>query len=234
MPLRLMESFSDDAAPEGVADRAVEADHRIANNLTVIAGLIRTQAARLANRPTLPTAEVRGLLHDIAVRVDAVGRLHRLLARRAKQPGVDLAAYLREVADAAMCCLARHDQTLLSLALDAAREVTPKQAAAIGLLVGEAMTNALKYAHPTGVQGKLRLALSGAPAAGLMIEVTDDGVGLPEHFDPHTAGSIGFRVMRCAAEQLGGRLTFVQPGIGLSVRLHIPGPPDPASRHQSG
>ncbi len=233
--MRLLECFSDDPVPEEPVDRAIEADHRIANNLTVISGLIRTQAAGLADRSTLPATEVRGLLNDIVVRVEAVARLHRLLIRHAKQPGVDLTAYLREVTDAAMCCLANYDQTLLSLELDAACEVTPKQAAAIGLLVGEAMTNALKYAHPTGVEGKLRLASSGSPEAGLVIQVTDDGVGLPEYFDPHTAGSIGFRVMRSAAEQLGGRLTFDQVGIGLSVSLEIPPAPlDSGSRHQSG
>jgi two-component sensor histidine kinase len=234
MPLGLLASFSDDATPEGLADRVVEADHRIANNLTIISGLIRTQAARLGDQPTLPTTEVRGLLHDIAVRVEAVARLHRLIVGRTEEPGVDLAAYLREVAEAAMC-LVSYDQILLSQELDAAPEVTPKQAVAIGFVVGEAMTNALKYAHPTGVQGKLRLALSSSPEAGLTIEVTDDGVGLPDGFDPHTEGSIGFRIMRSAAEQLGGRLMFDQGGIGLSVRLEIPAPPGrAASRHQWG
>ncbi len=232
MPLRLLDTISDEAAPQGSTDRAVEADHRIANNLAVISGLIRMKATRLADQPTLPTTEVRGLLRDIAVRIDAVARLHRLIMRHAKQPRVDLADYIREVADAAMCCLGSHDQTLLSLELEAATEVSPRDAAAIGLLVGEAMTNALKYAHPTGVQGKLRVASSGSSGNGFVIEVTDDGVGLPEGCDPHRAGSIGFLVMRSAAKQLGGWLTFEQTAIGLSVRLEVPpARPDFGSRH---
>ena len=55
-----------------------------------------------------------------------------------------------------------------------------------------------------------------------MIEIADDGVGLPEGFDPTMGSRTGLRLMRALAEQLGGRLDFEQGLIGLSVRLAVP------------
>jgi two-component sensor histidine kinase len=52
--------------------------------------------------------------------------------------------------------------------------------------------------------------------------VADDGVGLPEGFDPNTSESTGMVLMRNLAEQLSARLEFEQPPIGLSVRLELP------------
>jgi two-component sensor histidine kinase len=57
-----------------------------------------------------------------------------------------------------------------------------------------------------------------------VIEIDDDGVGLPEGFDPTMGSRTGLRLMRALAEQLGGRLDFEQGLIGLSVRLEVPPP----------
>jgi hypothetical protein len=59
----------------------------------------------------------------------------------------------------------------------------------VGLIIGELVTNALKYAHPSGVR---RLIVVGCDTVGetIVVEVADDGVGLPDKFDPRkNAGS---------------------------------------------
>jgi two-component sensor histidine kinase len=55
-----------------------------------------------------------------------------------------------------------------------------------------------------------------------VIEIADDGVGLPEGFDPKSGESNGFRLMRAATDQLRGRLAFEQTPLGLRVRLEVP------------
>ncbi len=226
MPLNLVSAIIDETAPATRlgAEAATEADHRIANNLMIIAGLIRSQAARLPATPTLPTDDVRASLQEMAIRIDAVGRLHGLLRQRNGAAFLDLAGYLREVAQAAMASLTQADRTEVSFDLVAGCDISAKQAAAIGLVIAEAMTNAFKYSHPSGVAGKLRLAARRGRGGELIIEVTDDGVGLPEGFDPRTDQSNGFRVMRAAADQLRGRLAFEQGPLGLCVRLELPPP----------
>jgi two-component sensor histidine kinase len=225
MPLRLVTAATEDANTAALPDAAaVEADHRIANNLAIIAALIRSQAANLPEEPMLPRADVSALLQETSVRIDSVGRLHRLLMHRDGHAVVDLPAYLREIADAAMCSLAGAERTEFSFDLNPHYITSPKQGVAIGLLVGEAITNALKYAHPAGVAGKIQISSRENPDGRFVIEIADDGVGLPEGFDPTVSSGKGLRLMRALAEQLGGRLDFEQGLIGLSVRLEVPPP----------
>ena len=100
--------------------------------------------------------------------------------------------------------------------------VTSDEAAVIGLIVDEAVTNAIKYSHPTGVPGKITVECQQDHKGGITIDVTDDGVGLPENFDPKSDGSVGFRMMRALSERLEAALAFNSSSLGLGVSLRMP------------
>src|SRR5436305_14908539 len=58
-----------------------EADHRIANNLAMLASPIRLHAREVARRERpLPPAEVARLLQELCAKVPTVARLQRALA----------------------------------------------------------------------------------------------------------------------------------------------------------
>jgi two-component sensor histidine kinase len=224
MPLRLLAEVAEETETKTLPDDvAAEADHRIANHLGIVAALIRSQAANLPEEPMLPRAAVRALLQEMSVRIDSVGRLHRLLMHQSGRAVVDLATYLREIVGA-MGSLAGAERTQFSFDFDPDYITSPKHGVAIGLLVGEAVTNALKYAHPAGVPGNIHISARRMPDRRFVIEVADDGVGLPEGFDPTVSSGAGLRVMRALAEQIGGRLDMEQREIGLRVRLEVPPP----------
>jgi two-component sensor histidine kinase len=204
---------------------AIEANHRIANNLALIVGLVRFQAGKLPQESLLPAEEVRGLLQDLSLRIDAVGRLHWLPTRSNEYVTVDLLTHLREIADAAIYSLPAKEQTEIFVDLEPC-PIAARQATAVSLIIGEALTNALKYSHPTGVPGKIGIASRRNAGGGLIIEVADDGVGLPEGFDPYNTKSTGMALMRDLAQQLSARLEFEQGPIGLCVRLELPPSPE--------
>jgi two-component sensor histidine kinase len=156
------------------------------------------------------------------LRIDTIGRLHRLLTENDGEGTVDLFAYLHEIADAAIFALSMKGHAEILFDLEPNCAVQAKQATAVGLVIGEAITNAVKYSHPTGVPGKIVITSRRIRDHGLVIEVADDGVGLPEGFDPHTSESTGVALMRALANQLSARLGFEQRPIGLSVRLELP------------
>src|SRR3974390_952330 len=55
--------------------------------------------------------------------------------------------------------------------------VPAKQAAAIGLLVGEALVNALKHAHRFDESGTIWIMCKLAEPTGGVVEIMDDGTG---------------------------------------------------------
>src|SRR5205807_7397947 len=92
----------------------------------------------------------------------------------------------------------------------------------LGLIAGELVTNAIKYAHPADVAGRIKLACRRSSGGDITIEISDDGVGLPEGIEPTERGQLGFRMVRSLADQLGAAIAFHSDALGLRVTLQIP------------
>ena len=227
MPIQIVSEFlSDQLHPvEGAETHDVltaESNHRIANNLTLIAGMLRLHAREImASGRTLKADEARLLLEEVGEKVQTVGRLNRLLAH-AKGGRIDLGRYLNDIAEAAIGSMSVAGEMTLVHRPWPLCEAQAQQAMLIGFIVGELVTNAVKYAHPAGVPGKLHVSCESRPGGMVMVQVSDDGVGLPEGFDPRKGGGLGMRTVRALADQLGATLTFDSSGVGLSVRLLTP------------
>ena len=200
-----------------------EANHRIANNLTLIAGWLGLQAAgvRKDGRP-LSAQEACNLLEEAGSRIETVGRLHRLLAHSGQAVSLDLRQYLHDVAKAAIDSMSVPGVTTLDGVQGGPCHIPTHQALSVGFIVGEVVTNAVKYAHPAGVSGRVELSCHRRSEGATLIQVTDDGVGLPEDFNPRKDGGLGLRMVRTLADQLGATLTFDSSGFGLTVRLLLP------------
>ena len=204
-----------------VSDPVVEAHHRIANNLAIIAGLIRSELLTLARKAQ---AYARRLLQQMSLRIDAVGRLHRLLMNTTHCGTVELSAYLREIVDAVTCSLTDTEHTKIVCSFGEQATVSAKQAAAIGLFVGEALVNSIKHAHPMDEPGTIWITCKRAATASLLIEIIDDGAGTLLDLDspaPRTIG-LGARIMRGIAHDLGAELAFINGNPGQIVRLELP------------
>ena len=201
-----------------------EANHRIANNLSSIAGLVRLHAAETSARMEriYTGAEVRGLLDEIGSRIETVGRLHRLLSEVPPGVSVDLGAYIAETATALVSTLSDESRVRLSSRGLENCFLDPDQAAPVALIVSELITNAIKHAHPADAPGKIIVRCGTNMAGSVYVEVEDDGVGLPENFDPARNGGLGFEIVRGLARQLDAKLLFNADGMGLRVRLTVP------------
>ncbi len=141
-----------------------EADHRIANSLAAISGLVRTRA-----RNAKEVADPATFLLEIADRIDTVGKLHRLLAH-SDNGNVQLAQYLQEICDRLAGALAT--STPVYLVDCSSTIIVPfNLALPVGLIIAELFSNSLKYAHPTGPSGEdfsfLRSNLEGRSASFL-------------------------------------------------------------------
>lgn len=95
------------------------------------------------------------------------------------------------------------------------------------MVLTEILQNALEHGFGEGETGTVEVsAVRGGTTqeARLLVTVQDDGVGLPEGFDPHTAGNLGLQIVRTLVEgELGGTFDMVPaPGRGTRVILDVP------------
>ncbi|WP_232631747.1 sensor histidine kinase [Methylobacterium sp. Leaf118] len=187
-----------------------EMSHRIKNSLAVVAGLLALQVRGTDN------ADVRNALADARARVEAVAQVHDQLWRLPDITRIDVADFL-----GALCGKLAESAGAHALRCRAeAREMPADLAIPLGLFVNELVTNAIKYAYPGG-QGEIRVEAFSRDDGGLTVAVSDDGVGLPEGFDPTKARtSLGMRVVTNLARQLDGALVVV-PGPGARFELRM-------------
>jgi len=199
-----------------------EADHRIANNLAGLSSAIRLQRNAISRSgKTLNAGQVCLLLEDISARIEVTAKLHKSLALSCDGEGIDLGNFLRDIAEM-IGALSASGQMKLTVACTSENYIEPRHALHAGLITAELLTNAVKYAHPTGVAVNIQVRCETGHDGSFLVEVTDDGVGFPENFDPLTDGGLGFELMRALARALNAELQFEHDSLGVCARLVKP------------
>ncbi|MEO7551321.1 MAG: GAF domain-containing protein [Croceibacterium sp.] len=178
---------------------AKEIDHRVMNSLQFVSGLLTMQA----RSPNMGDAASH--LQLAANRVAAVGKVHRHFYAGDTETTSCLAFLTRLCADL---------EAVLDRSIDVAGaggDVPNSWIQPIGLIVNELVTNAAKHGA-----GQIEVRYEADNQQHSLI-VCDEGCNLPDDFDPARAGtSLGMRVVRSLAQQLGGQLTATRRMNGTS------------------
>ncbi|MDO8297243.1 MAG: sensor histidine kinase [Caulobacter sp.] len=209
------------AKPCGDCSLRTEADHRIANHLALLASYVRLQAAAMAKQSAPPTREsVRLLMAAIDAQITAVAQLHRSLAAHGRPVSTDLGGHLHEVCAPFIGGLS--GTTRFVERFEAGCVVRPEDVLPLTQMVAEVVTNAIKHAHPAGDPGVITVSCARDRAGDLLVEVDDDGPGLPATVDPRTGGGLGFRLLRSLGKQVGGAIAFDSSRQGTHFQLTLP------------
>lgn len=215
--------------PDGMSspppkDIVAEANHRIANSLTLLVSMVRMQAASVRKNPApMAPADVRLMLEGIAARINTISQLHRLLSHVEADGATNLKPHLHDVTDALVAALSSPEQQVRVDHSGNDCMVLMRQVQPIILILCEIFINAMKYAHPAGVPLTMAVDCTASADGRLVLTVSDDGVGLPDDFDLTNGGGLGFRVMRSLAAEIGADFQIVSSSLGLTLRLSLPG-----------
>jgi two-component sensor histidine kinase len=194
-----------------------EIHHRVKNNLQVVTSLMSIQANRLSDEAS------KRALAELQRRVRALGLLHRHLYEGDDLQYLDFGQFTVE-----LCQMVKESSG--PVARDVTIEVdippipiTADRAVPLGLLITEALSNALKHGFPGGRAGTIRISLSVTHEGIATIAISDNGIGPPTSLagdgDESAASSgTGMLLMQAFAQQLGSNLTVEGPP-GTTVRF---------------
>jgi PAS domain S-box-containing protein len=192
-----------------------EVQHRVKNNLQVIASLINMQVRALGG------AAGRDALVECGTRVEAMALIHEKLYQSQDYSRVAFAEYARTLAASVFHATGLSPEGIvLDLAI-AEVSLSVDRAIPCGLVLNELVTNALRHAFPEGRSGTIRVELALVGKGGIRLAVSDDGVGLPPGFDLERPRSLGLQLVRMLAEQLGAALE-IDGTRGTRVVLTLP------------
>ncbi len=189
-----------------------EVHHRVKNNLQVIASLLRMQTAGLEDGHTVRA------LRESQHRVESMALVHEQLYESEDFRGINLTRYVSMlvgnlwqsygVDPTRVSCHESVDG--LPFAVD--------QAIPLGLILTELISNALIHGFPEGRSGSIQINCHRADRR-ILLEVSDDGVGLPGGMEPQQSNSLGLKIVKILSHQLKGEFSWKggTPGITFTV-----------------
>ena len=178
-----------------------EVHHRVKNNLQMVAAMLRMQARR-SDSP-----EVRAQLEQAVRRVMSVAVIHEFLSVEE--------GYLINLRDVCQRIIAQVRQLAVSPEKQIRLEVQgptiylpSQQATTCALVINECLQNSLEHGYEQRQAGTIGVYLR-EESDDVVIEIRDDGAGLPAGFDLSRTDSLGLQIVNTLVQDsLKGTFTM--------------------------
>lgn len=176
-----------------------EIHHRVKNNLQIIASLLFLQSGKFENE------DYKRVLEEGQGRVRSMALIHQKLYENDDLKSIPFEEYLNELVGEIRATFGMHN---IDLNISADRIFFDVDTAVpLGLIVNELATNAFKYAFKKGSAGSFSITLTKV-GQDYVLNVRDDGMGLPDDIDIKKTKSLGLRLVRMLSQQLEGDFQF--------------------------
>lgn len=178
-----------------------EIHHRVKNNLQIVSSMLSLQIRQIED------PKARELFTESQTRVRSIALFHEKLYQSKDLRRVEIGEYLKGLTSGLFTTYGVNPDDI-SLTIDA-EEVSLGVDAAIscGLIVNELVSNSLKHAFPAGRKGQVQVKLA-RDGDGVVLDVCDDGVGVPAAIDFRNPGTLGLKLVSILTEQVGGTITL--------------------------
>ena len=191
-----------------------EIHHRVKNNLQTIASLLRLQSRR-SNSP-----EVKEALQESINRILSISVVHEFLSQQGEEN--------INVAEVTTNILTLIKQNMLDSSFNLTAEISgnniilpSQQASSLALIINELILNSIEHGFEGRNSGLIGLNITQNSIA-YIIELYDNGCGLPENFDAQSTKSLGLQIVRNLVEgDIGGTFTLYNDN-GTHALITIP------------
>ncbi|HPD81160.1 MAG TPA: transporter substrate-binding domain-containing protein [Spirochaetia bacterium] len=194
-----------------------EIHHRVKNNLQIVASILSLQIDHMQNDTD------KLLLEENKNRIISIAQIHEHLYASENLSSINMAEYITSLVDE------YHSYTYLfnkNIAYELALEPITfpiDKAIAVGLIINELITNAVKYAFPD-TNGKITITLGYDTDKRITLLVEDNGKGLPPGFNPEHIKTLGYTLIVSLCKQHCAQLTLApassqHPNPGLKVSI---------------
>jgi len=190
-----------------------EIHHRVKNNLQTVSALLRLQARRIED----PSASAA--LDEAVRRIASIALVHETLST-SSQASVAFDQVLDSLITHALDLSPRMSELKISRNGEIS-SLDPRIATPLALVITELIHNALE--HGLAAQGSgLNIHIDRSNKE-CVIEISDDGVGLPSNFDLNTSSNLGLQIVRTLTEnELKGSIELSSTDTGTIAKLKFP------------
>ena len=177
--------------------------HRTKNNMQVICSMLRLQASRLKDHG------VKNIFKEIETKIHSMALVHQKLIKSKDLSHINLKDYFDSLILLIEHSYIESDQDI-SFHTDMENiNVLIDTAVPLGLVFNELISNAAKHAFPEKTRGEIKVHLYLGPQKEIVLEISDNGIGLPKGFEIPKDIHLGLETAIDLIEhQLDGKIDF--------------------------
>jgi two-component sensor histidine kinase len=197
-----------------------EIHHRVKNNLQTIASLLRLQGRRLSS------PEARAALAESERRIRSIAIVHETLSRDAGDV-VHFSDIVRPLVRVVEETVSSQDLLIHFTVEGDAGDLPGEVATPLAVILNELMQNAVDHAFPSDEndeeprEGNVKVHLA-RDENEVVVDVVDDGVGLPERFSLEASKGLGLSIVQALVTgELEGSIELHDVG-GTAVHIRVP------------
>ncbi|WIW71508.1 histidine kinase N-terminal domain-containing protein [Anaerosinus gibii] len=191
-----------------------EIHHRVKNNLQTIASLLRLQSRR-TNSP-----EVKAALKESVNRILSISVVHEFLSQQDAEI-IDVVEVAKNILDLVMQNMLEPDFKLETKFKGETIILPSEHASSLALVMNELIQNSIEHGFIGCNEGVIGLNIV-RESDNYLIDLYDNGTGLPETFQKHASKSLGLQIVRTLIEDdLGGTFELYSDK-GTHARINIP------------
>ncbi len=177
-----------------------EVHHRVKNNLQTVSSLLSMQARNTDDKA------VKSLFKSSQNRVISMAMIHEMLYMRGDISKIEYKSYVQDLAEYLIRSI-KGTSSNITLDVDIPDvKLNIDTAIPLGLLINEAVTNALKYGIVDGSKGEIFIKLRKDKNEGYLLNIGDNGDGFPETINYKNSKSLGLKLIHNLARQLRGSI----------------------------
>jgi two-component sensor histidine kinase len=190
-----------------------EIQHRIANSLQIIAGIILMKAN------TVSSDETRTLLQDTHDRVISIAAIQKQLNASGMVGPIEILPYLKRLGAVLSASLIRDARPITLKVVGVPGSLNSRQAESIGLIATELVMNALKHAFPDqNMEGRINVAYD-VEGTNWKLSVADNGIGKPDGVFAQTKTGLGTGIVNALAQNLNAKVETLAGPDGTIVSI---------------
>jgi two-component sensor histidine kinase len=198
-----------------------EIHHRVKNNFHIVASLLEIQTSYLKNKEALSA------IKESQHRIHSMSIIHQKLYQSETLSNIHMPEYIYDLVEYLRESYAIRENIGFSLQIENI-ELNHASAITLGLILNEAITNAIKYAFAKNQDGKIAISLSYISGSQLLLSIADNGRGLPVDFDAKIGASMGMELLQGLTDDLGGSFS-IETNVGTHIKVFFDYKPVPAA-----
>ncbi|MFO7447119.1 MAG: two-component regulator propeller domain-containing protein [Ignavibacteriaceae bacterium] len=181
-----------------------EIHHRVKNNLQVISSLLYLNSRKIKDKEAL------NMFQDSQNRIKSIALVHERLYQSKDLAKIDFNEYVNKLVIDLFRSYAV-DSSVIKIEININDvSVNIDKAVPCGLIINELISNSIKYAFPeyeaNNKQGLIKVQFNRITSNKLLLEVSDNGIGIKERLDDREEPSLGLKLVESLVYQLDGKL----------------------------